>query len=341
MTTGQERVVNNEAIMNGFIVSFLKNMIISITTCFISHIIMLLLVIFFCLLLTKSGYSLIGFTCGDTDGNYSAISTVSVGECSLSNLNIEEYKATLQLVQYNRLIKHPIYICKIVFTRTIFHCGMHSHASPTSRGFASYIIPVGESQCKQIIKTKEFTHRGVKHDGLTINSTTTRVVSVAGWANHNGQCNGAYFSDIHGEWWNVQVTAQYDILLMQTLGTLYIDDDTVITNAGVRCTFSHGYVFITYSFVLYKLFNIVCTYCKIKNDLYVLSSQITSCYLSRIPIMIKGKTSGGFVDRRPRSGPFIYPLPYKIKKVWFRRSKNRTCDYWIRSPETKPLSQTS
>ena len=68
-------------------------------------------------------------------------------------------------------------------------------------------------------------------------------MSVAGWANHNGQCNGAYFSDIHGEWWNVQVTAQYDILLMQTLGTLYIDDDTVITNAGVRCTFSHGYCF--------------------------------------------------------------------------------------------------
>jgi hypothetical protein len=94
-----------------------------------------------------------------------------------------------------------------------------------------------------MIRTCQFIHHGVTHDNLKINSTSSRAVSIAGWANHKGQCQGGYYSDQYGEWWDVQVTAQYDITLMQAYGTIYREENTLITNLGVKCIFSDGYCF--------------------------------------------------------------------------------------------------
>uniref|UniRef100_A0AAT9JH28 Glycoprotein n=1 Tax=Nasutitermes takasagoensis chuvirus 1 TaxID=3133479 RepID=A0AAT9JH28_9VIRU len=198
---------------------------------------------FFCCMFQGclSSQKLIGFECGHASLNYTAISTLSVKDCSVPNLNLHVNSIYVQLVQYNRLVYHNTRTCKVVYTRLITHCGMHDHASAVREMFASYILELGKTECDLLHATRILRHQSAEIRDIKMNTTTVKISQVAGWTDSYGNCGRGSYTDRFGTWHNVAVTAQFEITLATGTSRLSLDDDILITSSGVQCKFSSGY----------------------------------------------------------------------------------------------------
>ncbi|KAI4474411.1 hypothetical protein M0802_015621 [Mischocyttarus mexicanus] len=69
----------------------------------------------------------------------------------------------------------PVIQCKVVITRIVQYCGMHSHVSAVQGGLAEYLLEPTQRQCRKMHKTGTLViGNNVNIANLKVNATTTR-----------------------------------------------------------------------------------------------------------------------------------------------------------------------
>lgn len=187
-------------------------------------------------------YSLIGYDCGGAHLNVTTISLLGTGDC---DLNIKQPNVTdvnIQLLQFSQYSTVDVIQCKVEISRTIYHCGMHSHISAVYNGYAEYIHETGYTTCLRM------QHEGVLNLGggsyikeLKPNRITTRSVTLHGVIRNDGTCEGSQYSDEYGTWDAVVVQAVVRITLKTERASVQAERDKIILKTGTVCTFSESY----------------------------------------------------------------------------------------------------
>ncbi|XP_032690346.1 uncharacterized protein LOC116853388 [Odontomachus brunneus] len=150
----------------------------------------------------------------------------------------QTYIQLLQLSNYNYV---EVIQCKIEISRTVYHCGMHSHVSIVHNGQASYLQGTSHEQCLRMHR-EGMLRLGADEiiDQLKPNSTIYRSVTLAGKAGVDGTCKGAMYSDYYGTWEDVVVQAQVTISLRTAYVPVHLELGKVILKSGTTCPLSEG-----------------------------------------------------------------------------------------------------
>jgi len=93
---------------------------------------------------------LIAYDCTHRGASMTTINARLVEACYIKGDKPKFESEIIQLVQLADNYTVRVQQCKIMLTRTISYCGMHSHASVVSGGQLTYMLQVGENACKQV-----------------------------------------------------------------------------------------------------------------------------------------------------------------------------------------------
>lgn len=185
---------------------------------------------------------LIGFDCGSQHLNITTISLLDVGGC---NLNVKQPNTTavyIQLLQLSEYNYAEVIQCKVEISRTIYHCGMHSHISVVHNGRADYVREVGYTQCMTLFQEGSI---GVGTDnrlhGMRPNQTSSHSITLGGKINNDGTCKGIQYSDPYGTWDDVVVQGIARITLKSSYVPVQLNSGKIILKSGTICTLKEGF----------------------------------------------------------------------------------------------------
>lgn len=186
--------------------------------------------------------SLIAYDCADSKINITTISIQGVGECIQKQERVITEELYGQLLQSSDETLVHVYTCKVTITRHVYHCGMHSHLSAVSGGYASYIDKQGRSRCRDIHFHRQYTTPyGKVIQGLSSNSSVTVPILLGGDIDASGTCIGGSFTDPYGSWNGVIIQGQVQILLSDQYITANLKTDTIFLSSGQRCIYGSLY----------------------------------------------------------------------------------------------------
>lgn len=121
------------------------------------------------------------------------------------------------------------------------HCGMHSHSSQSRGGLIEYLRPITSSECKTLHSTRVLRIGESLITDLPVNSSTTRVVVLAGKVSFDGACQGGSYSDAFGSWDDVVVQGYVAVTLTDYTADADTSQDQIKLRSGVVCkTSSEG-----------------------------------------------------------------------------------------------------
>lgn len=197
---------------------------------------------FILICMARTVTALIGFDCGSQHLNITTISLLDVGEC---NLNIKQPNSTevyIQLLQLSEYNYAEVLQCKVEISRTIYHCGMHSHISAVHNGRADYVREVGYTQCLTLFQEGTI---GVgaenRLQGIRPNQTTTHSITLGGRINNDGSCKGVQYSDPYGTWDDVIVQGIAKITIKSSYVPVELNTGKIILKSGTICTLKDGF----------------------------------------------------------------------------------------------------
>ncbi|KAI4477207.1 hypothetical protein M0802_014773 [Mischocyttarus mexicanus] len=75
------------------------------------------------------------------------------GDCNLQQRRINSSNVYIQLLQAAEYMSMPVIQCKVVITRIVQYCGMHSHVSAVQGGLAEYLLEPTQRQCRNMHET--------------------------------------------------------------------------------------------------------------------------------------------------------------------------------------------
>lgn len=193
-------------------------------------------IIFLLLLLSTPTQAMIGYDCGGEGLNITTLSLTDIGNCQLDDWEPQAEETYVQLLQISEFDHTEAVQCRIEVDRTIYHCGMHSHASAVHNGKHEYIQEISGQKCKTLHSNGAiFLGHNALITGIKPNITTSRSITLAGIIEVNGRCSGTQFSDPYGTWDNVVVQASIKITTRKLELPIKYSTNEIILPAGVRC----------------------------------------------------------------------------------------------------------
>lgn len=194
------------------------------------------------LILISEASGLIGFDCGGRHLNITAVSLLDVGECDLDISTPNTTEVYIQLLQLSDYSYTEVIQCKVEISRTIYHCGMHSHISIVHNGKADYVHETGYSQCLRMFQDGIIT-LGAHHlvTGLKANQTTYRSITMAGRVQVDGYCKGTQYSDPFGTWDDVVVQAVAKISLKSSYVPVQLNTGKIRLKSGTVCDLADSF----------------------------------------------------------------------------------------------------
>ncbi|KAI4473934.1 hypothetical protein M0802_015869 [Mischocyttarus mexicanus] len=183
----------------------------------------------------------IGFDCGNGPINVSAISLINVGDCHHQQRQINSTGVYMQLLQATEYTSIPILQCKVVISRMVQYCGMHSHTSAVHNDFAEYLMEPTARQCRNMHDTGTlYLTSSTQLFDLKVNTTTTRAVTLAGTIANNGSCSGTQYSDSYGSWSRVVVQATVKVTLASSYVPVKVSTGKIALRSGTVCQLGEG-----------------------------------------------------------------------------------------------------
>ncbi|KAI4476152.1 hypothetical protein M0804_013815 [Polistes exclamans] len=76
------------------------------------------------------------------------------GDCYAKQRQLETTRTYIQMLQFTEYLSIPVLQCKIVLTRMIQYCGMHSPVSAVSSSLAEYLWGQTQQQCQHVHNTE-------------------------------------------------------------------------------------------------------------------------------------------------------------------------------------------
>ncbi|XP_050452326.1 uncharacterized protein LOC126851966 isoform X2 [Cataglyphis hispanica] len=180
--------------------------------------------------------SIIAYDCGGAYLNLTTVSLLRSGECDIHMETPVATNTYIQLLQLSTYTHTEIIQCKIEITRTISHCGMHSHISAVHKGQASYLQETSRLRCVEMHKLG-ILKIGVSEimDNLKSNHTYYRSFTLAGKVNTDGTCKGISYSDYYGSWDDVIVQASAKITMKSSYVPVSLETGKIILKSGTIC----------------------------------------------------------------------------------------------------------
>ncbi|AJG39049.1 glycoprotein [Lishi spider virus 1] len=190
------------------------------------------------LLFLPTCYGFLAFDCSNPNINYTLVNTREVEECIISTPEIVEEKVSIQLLQLNSIAYAKYVSCKVSMNRIISYCGMNSHVSMVHNGYASFIVPITNTECWNIHRDRRYILPNLSVvSNLKPNSTIEVSSVLSGKLFSDGKCEGGSYNDKYGSWESVIVQAIYKIQL--TEGYTQYDRDTNYIHLpyGINCIY--------------------------------------------------------------------------------------------------------
>lgn len=183
--------------------------------------------------------AIIGYDCGSPNLNVTALSLIEIEECDIPLTTPVIEKTYIQLLQLSKFDTIKVTQCKILISRTIYYCGMHSHVSTVANAQASYIAETTFNHCIEMHQTGIllWDMHNIIHN-LKINSTTSRPLTFAGSITADGKCSGAQYSDNYGTWQNVVVQGTITITLQTYKASINLETNQIHLNSGTICQYT-------------------------------------------------------------------------------------------------------
>lgn len=186
--------------------------------------------------------SLIGYDCGGQHLNITTISLLDVGECDLNIKTPNSTEVYIQLLQLSVYNYAEVIQCKVEISRTIYHCGMHSHISAVNNGRADYVHETGYDQCMRMHQDGILSLGADNYlSGLRINQTSSRSITLAGRINNDGSCKGTQYSDPYGTWDDVIVQGSAKITLKSSYVPVQLESGRIMLKSGTICQLKDGF----------------------------------------------------------------------------------------------------
>lgn len=235
--------------------------------------------------------ALVGYDCGGHSLNITTLSLIDIGKCEINDVEPENSKIYLQLLQLSEFDNADVIQCRVEVDRTIYYCGMHSHISVVHNGRREYIQELSREACKRMHETGNFDlGRNGVITGLKSNSTATRGLSLAGTAAMDGSCTGTQYSDPYGTWEGVVVQASVRITLKNFQAPIQRASNEITLPSGVRCKAQEGQ-------------------CRDHNgeDTYWSTVPTDSCHFSQYDILYEGYANK-LVPKPNQTLPVVYTI---------------------------------
>lgn len=179
---------------------------------------------------------LTGYDCGTPQLNITTVSLIGTGTCDIEHKDIKTQNVYIQLLQLADFESTPYIQCKVIVTRTVSYCGMHSHVSAVHNGYEEYLREVPYQQCERMHRDGIMNVAGnniIEH--LKANTTSAHGILMAGTLNNDGTCKGGSYSDSFGSWDNVIVQGIYRITLKSGMISVKLNSGKVILRSGTIC----------------------------------------------------------------------------------------------------------
>lgn len=188
---------------------------------------------------TVSG--LIGFDCNRATLNYTTIELNQVEPCKMAEDLPPLDKEIIQLIQLANSLKVKVKSCKILYKRHVTYCGWNSYSVEVEGGYGDYYLDIGRYECLVMHESHYYNFQGrYRLDDLAMNTTTTRMLVVAGSLTGGKECEGAWYSDKLGLWSNVVVQASLVIELHEKVVMSSPLKDEIQVSVTTKCQFGKG-----------------------------------------------------------------------------------------------------
>lgn len=189
----------------------------------------------------SSTEAFIVYNCEDRHVNISVISLKDVDLCTDGASDYISNPTTVQIIQRNEVKLQQVQTCLVEVTRTIMHCGMHSHVSAVSGGIAQFLQPLGAEGCRNLhlYRSTKLYNRDVANI-IIMNGTTSISMTIAGKVSDDGTCQGTPYNEGH-EWTNVIVTASIRIYARDYWATVKMERNELSLSGGLICPYLTGY----------------------------------------------------------------------------------------------------
>jgi len=186
-------------------------------------------------------YGIVGYDCGTTNLNITTVSLLDVEKCNIPLIEPHVQGIPIQLLQLSKFEAINVIQCKISISRTIYHCGMHSHVSTVHNAHADYIAETTLDQCKSMHKTGTLIiNVNNVINGLKVNQTISRPIIFAGSVTTDGKCSGTQYSDPYGSWQDVVVQGIITVTLTSHRAMTNIETNQIHLKTGTTCRYSDG-----------------------------------------------------------------------------------------------------
>lgn len=218
------------------------------------------------LMFSEINTMMVGYDCISKPINISVISLSDVTQCNIEKQALKEEDEFIQVIQTRQSVNIQVFSCLISVSTLVTHCGMHSHASISYKGFnVNEVYDVSHSVCDKLTKYNEFRTLGGKTlTNIKNNSTTTRSVIDHGEITdvQSSNCKGTdvYLDDIFYR--DVMVQRSYTITLRSHIGVMDNDDLSIKLSSGYTYKYKDGRGFdpdFGYSFWDIHGLNVECT----------------------------------------------------------------------------------
>lgn len=199
--------------------------------------------ILFCGLIVASqvAYGLIAYDCAGEKTNISVISMNDVAPCIPPGEEYFEEPISVRVLQRNEYKLQKVQACMVEITRMIYYCGMHSHVSIVDGALSTYLHVLGPKECQFAHKHQQIMLFNNVIDKLQRNGTTTASLTLHGFVDASGNCEGVSYSTNGITYKDAVVTATLKIQLRDYMTMVKWEVNEISLFGGITCTYLEGY----------------------------------------------------------------------------------------------------
>lgn len=201
-----------------------------------------IIILFVCILSGISGddSGIIAYDCQHNDINITSISMHYMTPCQQIKPEIKTIPQFIQVIQSKKDDLLHVRQCKIIITREIYHCGMHSHISIHANGYKKFMPEITNSKC-EMYQTYGVVpiYDQIRISDIKNNSTGSGRQVIAGVMD-GSSCYGSTFSSDGNTWTNVIVYYYYEITFSDYYSSYKRNSMSVTLRSGLTCNYNEG-----------------------------------------------------------------------------------------------------
>lgn len=191
-------------------------------------------------LVWEHAHTLVAYDCEREGNNFTTVSLVDVASCTTQLSTLNETEMIIQVLQKKESTSTTVYHCSVNVKLLITRCSTWEDAQMVEGGYDEYLMTPSYEECQKMHRYGEIQLTSDKRiTGVKINQSLTFTETLAGSIDKDGNCEGSYYHRGSRSWNDVIVSAKVTVVLRQSRGQVFLDDDLIKLDTGVSCKYSY------------------------------------------------------------------------------------------------------